>query len=773
MKTKLLFLALLLLTTVTAFAQSIGGRLIDNEQKPIEFANVVLLSLPDSTFMQGAISASDGTFQFSSDGKIECLLRISSIGYTTVYKRCTIGNLGDIPLMFDTQMLDEVVIKASLPATKLRGDALVTNIQAGVLAKAGSATDVLGKIPGIIQTEKNAFEVFGKGSPLIYINGRQVRDASELESLRSEDIKEVELITNPGAKYDSTVKSVIRIKTVKLQGDGFGFDLRSTWYQWDQTDLIEEARLTYRHNGLDFFGSFRYNYSENYRTGLLNQTIYADKTWTQTNFINEHKRSSENHRVEGGFNYQINDNHSLGARYTTEITPNSNRRMSVDNEIVCDDKPYDHLVSDMNVFYRGSTSHRVNVYYNGRVKNLEIDFNADYFSGKNDFSNHTVELSNNYEDREVNATGLVKNTLAAGKLVLTYPMLGGTLTWGGEYTYTHRNDDYVNPENYVPTSYSLIEEGNTSAFAEYAYKLPFGQLNAGVRFEHVNYTYFDEGVRMDEQSRTYNNWFPNASFSTTLGEVRAQLSYTAKTMRPTYRQLSNSVVYASRFTAETGNSKLRPATLHDLTLAASWKFLQASISYQQRINPILYWTRPVEGNPGAAMLYFENFGRIPFLNFMIAASPTIGIWSPRISLGMNKQWLTMETKVGTLHLNNPIWTLGLSNSLKLPANLLLNVDYSLRGKGNRETYYLGRTGHLLGASLRRSFLKDALDVTLGMSDILYKNRPLNTVYSPYMRMTMDNSFDSREVYLTVRYNFNTGKNKYKGTGAGTETMRRL
>lgn len=759
--------------TAGAFSQNINGRLTDDGAQPVEFANVVLLALPDSTFLQGTISAADGTFQLPSDGKTERLLRISCIGYTTIYKSCASGNMGDIPLTLDTQVLNEVVVRALLPATRMRGDALVTNVQAGVLSKAGSATDVLGKIPGIIQKDKSSFEVFGKGAPLIYINGRQVRDASELESLRSEDIKEVELITNPGAKYDSTVKSVIRIKTVKRQGDGFGFNVRSSWYQWDQRDLIEEVRMNYRHNGLDVFGAFRYDYGESYRYGQLTQTIYADETWTQKNNITEHKHRTNEYRAEAGLNYQISDEHSVGVRYTCDAAADTRSHMGILSDIIRSGQPYDQIDNNIYNLNSPSPSHRVNAYYNGKVGELEIDFNADYFTNSNSLVSRTVEESKNYEDREVNSVGYVENSLAAAKLILTYPVLGGNISWGGEYTYTHRNDDYVNPENYVPTTYSLIEESNISAFAEYNRKFPFGQLAAGVRYEHIRFDYFEEDKRMDDQSRTYDNWFPNVSFGTTLGKVQTQLSYTAKTIRPSCRQLSNTVAYVNRFTAETGNPTLKPSLFHDVTLSASWKFLQASVSYQLVNDPILYWSRPVEDNPGAAILYQENYDKIPSVRAFVAASPTIGLWTPRISLGLIKQWLDMESGGETAHLDHPQFTFGLSSSFKLPADFLLNVDYYLCGKGHSQNYYFGRVGHLLGASLRKSLLKEVLDVTLGMSDILYKNKPFNTASSPYMYLTMDNRFDTREVYLAVRYHFNASRNKYKGTGTGEEILRRL
>ncbi|HBQ56097.1 MAG TPA: TonB-dependent receptor, partial [Porphyromonadaceae bacterium] len=91
--------------------------------------------------------------------------------------------------------------------------------------------------------------------------------------------------------------------------------------------------------------------------------------------------------------------------------------------------------------------------------------------------------------------------------------------------------------------------------------------------------YFSDGEKMDEQSRHYAHWFPNFSYSNTLGGVQLQLSYTAKTVRPAYWQLGSSIFYANRFTMQTGNPFLKPTIIHDASLTGSWKYLQLMVSY--------------------------------------------------------------------------------------------------------------------------------------------------------------------------------------------------
>lgn len=211
-------------------AQRIAGKVVDETNVPLEFANIVLLSATDSAFVQGTISNEDGSFQFLKAKEKEYILKISSVGYQTVFKNYSSGDVGIIRLNAAAQMLGEAVVVARRLAYELKGGALTTNVQNSLLSTAGTANDVLSHIPGV-QGQDGDFIVFGKGKPLIYINGKLVRDLSELNKLRSEDILKVELIANPGSEYDASVKAVLKIKTVKKLGDGFGASLSSVLNQ--------------------------------------------------------------------------------------------------------------------------------------------------------------------------------------------------------------------------------------------------------------------------------------------------------------------------------------------------------------------------------------------------------------------------------------------------------------------------------------------------------------------------------------------------------------
>ena len=210
MKQAILFL-IALLAVLTAESRDIKGRILDENNAPLGFVNVVLINKNDSTFISGTITKEDGSFLFEEAVNVPAILKFSSIGYATLSKDIPpTGNLGTVTLTPESVMLGEVVVKSNRPVTAIKGDALVTNVAGSQLEHAGTANDVLMQVPMVLGRD-GSFEVFGKGSPAIYINGREVQDLTQLSQLNSADIQNVEVITNPGSKYDASVKSVIRI----------------------------------------------------------------------------------------------------------------------------------------------------------------------------------------------------------------------------------------------------------------------------------------------------------------------------------------------------------------------------------------------------------------------------------------------------------------------------------------------------------------------------------------------------------------------------------
>lgn len=222
---KILFLMVgIALAFLPLQAQEVRGKLLDENDRPLPYANVVLLTRQDSAFVAGTVTDEEGAFAFDALSIGGNLLKVSSVGYQTVYRMCEKGNgTGNllIAMQPDAVQLQETVVTARRPTYRMKGNSLVTSVSNSLLSTLGSAGEVLAHVP-FVQAKDDGYTVFGKGTPLIYLNGRQVRDLTELDRLDAKDIQSVEVITNPGAEYDVTVKSVIKIKTVKPKGEGVG-----------------------------------------------------------------------------------------------------------------------------------------------------------------------------------------------------------------------------------------------------------------------------------------------------------------------------------------------------------------------------------------------------------------------------------------------------------------------------------------------------------------------------------------------------------------------
>lgn len=358
-------------------------------------------------------------------------------------------------------------------------------------------------------------------------------------------------------------------------------------------------------------------------------------------------------------------------------------------------------------------------------------------------------------------------------MVLSYPVFGGQLSAGVEFTDTDIRDEYINDQSIVPSSYTTIKDQNNSLFAEYSRSTPIGQIGAGLRYENVRSDYFNNDIKIEEQSRQYDQLFPNILLATQLEKVNLHLSYTAKTMRPTYDQLSSNVTYVNRFTLQTGNPFLKPATIHDVTLVGTWKFLQLMISYKNEKNTVIYWAEQVEENPAVALLAYRNLEKLPSLNTFITASPTFGIWSPQASVGFIKQRLAITTNNKSIVLNKPMPIASLINSFSLTKSYLLSLDMNFQGKSNYQNVYLSENVFVVNVGLTKSFLNDQLQVSIKGHDLFKGKKEGKLLYNHQMDLYQINRYDSHKFELTMRYKFNSAKSRYKGTGAGQKEIDRL
>lgn len=764
---QLLMIALIL--AIISSAATFTGKVVDETNTPFAFANVVIINPTDSAFIAGTTTDNDGSFRITAQ-QTNVLVKISYIGYQTTYISATSNDLGTIQLNPEAALLNEVTVTASRPVYKLTTEGIKTDVENTLLSRVGNAKDVLQNLPGV-QKKNNDIEVFGKGTPLIYINGREMRNKSELDQIKSEDIKSVELITNPGAKYKADVESVILIKTKRAQGDGFSFDSQTSYYQGETIDLALGLNWNYRHRGFDVFGSVWYNEDRWIQNDFMRFDVQADTTWILNERLNS-KSLARSLYSSVGVNYVLNDNHSMGVRYDTKWYFKNRDQGDMTADIMANGEFYDHLVNTVEHNTKSNMPHTLNAYYNGQLGKTGIDVNVDYLFYKDRKDQLNNEISQEQDCRIVTAQSVVRNQLLAGKLIFSWQVLGGQLQAGSEVSNTHRNDDYINPENIVPTSFTEQRERNYAFFMEYAKPLTFGQLRLGLRNENVCSDYYSMGERVPEQSRTYHHLFPSVGFSAQAGKVQLMLNYAIKIQRPNYWQLNGSVSYGNRFTWESGNPSLKPSINNLLGLMARWKWVTLMVDYKHITDPIINVGKDVAASEATTLITRENANNSDKLRVMLNFNPQFGNYQPQLSLAMIKDWIKIPTTGGFISPEKPIFLIQFNNNIRILPTLTASANLDITTKGDVENVSLTKAGLHLSLSLTKTFFNDRLSVKVAGSNLLDSQEHIRMRYG-LRNLYQECRRDSRELEITVKYKFNATNSKYRGTGAAQAEKDRL
>ena len=755
-------------------AQDIKGKIVDEKGEPLAFANVVLLNRQDSAFVKGVVSGEDGHFAIDSACN-NGIIKVTSVGYKTAWKDCTGENAGVIKMVADSKVLGEVVVKSLLPKTILKNGGMTTTVAGSVLEKAGTMEHLLDRIPNVSAQNGN-IKVFGRGEPIIYINGRQMRDRSELDRLSSDNIKSVEVIANPGARYAASTKAVIRITTKKIQGDGFGFDATTEGSYDEKKNTGGYARLNlyYRRNGLEL-GAYAYSSKQSSPDEKdLQQMTYLDKTLNQQDRT-RWKNKTETFSSRLNASYQFDDNNSLGASISFLRNPKLQTDGKTEGSALRDEVLTETNTSIRSEFGQNS-NWSSNIYYVGKVGKLGIDFNTDWFwskgNNKNNIDEHYQEVNSEIQNQLVNSTTSKYNRLIASKMLLSYPLLGGDLSVGGEYSFTNRNTNYaIIPNTLADNVIDRIKEGMASAFV--TYNRDFGKLNmeAGLRYENVDFKYYDDGQYMAEQSKTYGEWFPSLSLSMPIGNVQMQLSYAADINRPNYWVLRSGVQYSNHYTYETGNPFLVSEISRNISYDLAYKWLTFNLTYEHVSDPIYQTVETYKDNAAIGLMRMINGKSYNNVTSTLNLQPTFGIWHPMLSAMVEKQWFELETRDGR-YLNKPVAMFRFNNTFDTKW-AMCSVMMTYITKGYEENHYIYKPMFNTDLSIYKGFMKDCLTLQLYVSDVFGTND--SHIIGKYgkLKETVFDEFSTSKISLTVRYKFNTTRSKYKGTGAGDSQKNRM
>lgn len=743
------------------------GRVTDAEGEPLPYATVSLLSPADSTALAVGVSSESGQFVIPCNTE-RAIVRVSYVGYETFYAQRNATDVGTLRMKTEANVLKTVTVKTNRPFAVATDQGLLAQVKGTALEKFGSASEMLTHLP--LMTDDG--QVVGHGTPEIYINNKKVKGTEELDRLRADEIQTAEIITSPGAEYGASVSSVIRINTVKRQGEGWSGNFSAAYQQGEDWNGNVSAALNYRlGNGMDFFAKGFLINTNQVTESTNNDELQASSLWNYDR-ASRSKFHSALYYADLGWNWKISEQHSVGITYTANnCIGDVTTRTTADEKVWRDGAPIEenHSVTDDNRHPR--LRHSVNAYYVGEAAGWKFDFSADYYGARS-----LSEMSGTTNDViPVSSVTNTKNQFYAEKLTITAPLRKGTLTFGQEASYTTRQSAFT--QSGFSTDNDIRQ--HTAIWSLYANcSLPITKaltLRAGVRWQNEYNSYRSAGSKNDRMSPDYSVLIPRASLTWRTGKWTHAFSFLTRRDNAPYYLLSSSVDYVNKYRYDTGNPYLKSCDYLRFSFSETWKWLYIEAYRWKATNAYrshLYAYDDAQ-KPGVVIMDIRNFNHGQ-VGMTVSVSPVIGCWRLKYLVDC---WVeTQDLKpLGITH----NWH-GLNTYIQLDNTFTLPHDWTLNVTGIIEPYVktgaaITKTTGNVNFRLNKSLLKDkSLNIAILAKDIFRTRWSKGTDYGGIDYCSRMHQYsDARRVGINISWKFNAAKSRYKGTHAGESERNRL
>ena len=772
---KNIILSFLLVISVTTAAQTtFKGTLINPDQKPISDANIILMSLPDSTLVKGAISNRNGSFELPNPANSKkVLIKITHLEYQEEVLSPTSSNLGTIVLIPTSNELDAVVVTARRrPILEQKGTRISTNVAQSTLQKLPNTDMLLNFLPGVSTSYTGGgFEVFGKGNPIFYINNRRVRNLDEVYQLSPKDIERIEMETQPGAAFDNTVGAVIYIILKKKPGDGLSGAVENTFYFFKKGIMDETwLSLNYRKGKTDWFTSIsndnHFN-QEDYNVAQDLQVFTQNNQWRVLN-DETHQNQHKNIKTKIGFAHEFSEEHSLGMSIRGSIIPFSGHNFSTQETTTYKNQlltaqgrnEYDQFEQDKKL--------SVNAYYEGKLTDvLKMQTDVDYIGLRSDNTSDIVEHNLlNTTSRNVHTHSDVISNWWGLKTTFFQQLGKGTLGYGVEVSNLHRTENYQ--DNVLSAFNAKNNETRSDAFLSFSYPIKKVNLKLGTRYEYADFDYYENEQKSEAKSKTFRDWLPNVSVAFPWEKTQITFSYARKIKRPAFHELSDYNSYVSYFLYNRGNPYITPQLTDEWNTLATYGPISASVTYSH-IHKGIYADYQLSSiNSDAVEKILRNYDDFSLLKSTLNAQKQIGKWMPKLTLSYEKPF---ADKV--FYKSEGLFSVEWMNQITPSENWLFLVMLLYKSKGSMQEAYIYKPGSGVFVGAVRTFFHQSLSVYAVASDFYNGLNRHARIQNSYISNSTAYSYSNFSFKIGISYNFNTTQSKYKGKEISEEENNRM
>lgn len=745
-----------------------------------DFYYVIIMSSQDSTIISSDFFETIN-FELNVRPEKEYLLQISSPMLFETYTRLIereenlqLIDVGLIKLAPKVNLLNEVVVTATPPKATFTDGKFVYHIQNNKEFKVlDSFSDILKRLP-LVSVDNDKISVFGKKNTLVLINGIPPKN-DNWEFILPEDIKAVEVITNPSAEYSAGGMAVINIITNKRRSEGFNGQVSSSISKGEFWRAANNVQLGYSTDKLNFYSTVSYNpYKRKFEDDYERYFSDGSKVYNE---IEQDRTVRNNWNFVVGFDYNFNSKNTLGLQYQ-RINSGSSSKTDNINDI------YTHSdLSRYEVFRDVNASLSKNIYdlsYSFLIDTIgkQINVNMGYVDYSSDENSSFTESSSFEKYKKSQSVADIK--LYTANFDYVHKTTTNFTGKAGFYYSHNRNDSHYGLQNIENGStvddnnfsnVTQITENKLAAYVTGRKSWDKLYFSAGLRFEHVHYkNHSTENV----QSQTYNDLFPSAELGYTFNEkLQANLSYSKKVYYPKFQDLNPSMVYVDTVTYYMGNTDLQPEYSDNIALNLAYnRYMTLSLGYSYIKDPLYMMVRRLEPNSIICIASTENLKSEKAWTVSLSSPYRYKIWTTQNTIGLNHNENRFESEDVLVKRKRAMFYAYSNHGLELPLGFNLSITYQYNSKGIEGVFYHGER-HIVNCTMTKSLLDNNLNISFRVDDIFRQNKQDTRVDLNGMSFIYQAKYDASYLSLSVKYKFGSSTKKYKMKESNKENLNRL
>ncbi len=797
-----------LCATLSLSAQnaSIRGQLQNKAGEAVSFANVGLYRSADGSLYKAGATDEAGIFEMRGLGAGAYLLKTSALGFDN-FEQAGIQllenqrlELGVLALSATGIQLEEMTVKASRVLVEIKPDRTIFNVEGTINSTGSDAITLLRKAPSVTVDNNDNISVLGRAGVLLYVDGKRLPLTGEdltnyLQNLPAEQIDRIEIITNPGAKYEAEGNAgIIDIRLKRDQNVGANGSVNATYSQ----GVYHRANLSgsgnYRNKRFNAFGTAGLGDG----AGFNNMDFFSYLNGMVQDETNKRNNEWDNYNYRAGADFFLGEKHTLGLL----VSAGNNKRIGRGiNRITLAQQSTPQLIDSILVATSTENNRRDQQTYNlnyrfdnkkGGSLNVDLDY-GNYFNGSKRYQ------PNRYFNATENdvLTEIVNSFDTPSDIdILTFQVDGEDKVWGGVMS--------------VGTKFSQVISDNTFLFYDEPNGAPIRNDRRSNRFKYDEKVYaayvnfarpinkkwnFTAGLRaeltdasgdlqaflpeLEEPPVLFNylSWFPNAGLTWDLAENHSlALNAGRRINRPDYNVLNPFNNQLSQLSYEKGNPFLRPEIVNNLelgyTLAHRYNF---KLGYSRTTDQITRLIAPDTIDPRAGYITWDNLASQTVVSFNVSVPVQIFKWW---NVYCNASAAHQDNQAdygegGVVDVQAFTYNIYQQHTFDMPLGIKGEISGYYSGPGIWGGVFLYESSWGLNLGLQRKFLHDRLNVRLSADDIFYETgwngySDFNGLYSKG-----SGRWDSRRVSLSLGYRFGNDnvKSRKRSTGMETEAGR--